>query len=639
MKFKIFAKNTIIILLLILLPISISFGNAITNAMIDAFIWLIRLITIIIKSILSFLSDIVASIIDSARGFQIFDEGRPANIAWKIFLNLAYPFLVFATLYVAFQYILGKSEQAHRILWYIILAALFINFTFAFVKEAYGVVVKLEDSILGTHLELGKALKNIMFKTPSAASISEEFEDKIIISNDEANSDNKRYLAEITVYIINSFFYMISFISLVVIATLVVGRIVYITLMTGVAPLAIVSLAIHMPKQSIGFHQWLNTLFRWLTIVLIFVFLMLIGISLYQNIFQEVLEQSITSNQNAWSQFINYILAFLFISIWIFTSLKWSIEVGGVFGKWGERIGFGVLGLMGAGAAALGAGAWKPVKRRVNRILGTSLDSIGNRLQVSNIQALRGLGRNLSERGKALQKERLEIVKKDLEFAKERERLNPDSNALTNWLIQQIDSGYSKSPEMQKVLADTIKDLSQEQLKRIIQITNPQEARDRINYFTSLRKDKRIIYNALVDKFEKMSQKMLFEILKNLDEYGVLQSFNDNLSEMADKINEVIPVLKTRFSQGTDQINALVESFKKVNLSVSPDDFNRIHGVNQEGQARAFVIMANKDSKKARAFIVQPTWGGYLQNLFRNLPRLFNQLPNDIQTLLRSIQT
>lgn len=628
------AKHFILLFLLLFIYASFSLANIFA----DAILWAVKALVHLIKLILEFFSGWVAGAIDYMREIQLFGDNQPADVIWKIFLNLAYPLLIFATLYVAFQYILGKSEVAHRMLWYIILVALFINFTFAFLKEAYGIVLQLENSLLKTSVQVyennqpveigfGRALKELFFKgMPDFDQLSKEYQKR---TEKDPSSESSSFLGEIAAQISIALFYMFAFVVLIVIAALMLGRIIYISAMTGLAPLALVSLALPL-QTGYGFSQWLRTVFQWLSVVLVFTFLVIIGISIHINIIQKVFA---SSTGDIIKDFINYTIGFMFLVGWYLLSLNWAVKAGVSFGSWGKKIGYGALGLLGAGALALGKGLWKPTQRRAKYGIGRGLSSIGARLRTRG-GAIGRLGLNFEKRGSDLQKDYIEnVLKQDLEIAKQNVETGKDDTAVIKWIQK---NASSKSLPVQRMVAEEIGKLSKEDFKKLLQITNAQEAEERLKYLENLRKQNRIVYNALINRLGDLQHKQLIQMINNIDQANLLDTLNANLPEMYNKLNSILPVLNARSAQGREAIDFLSESFRKVEPSVDPEAFTRAHGRDQNEQAKAFVNMATTDPKKAAGFITNNKWVLYLANLFDSARDEFDRLPPKVKQAFQS---
>lgn len=628
----------LIFILLLFIYASFSFANIFQKAI----SWVIRFLVAVLKSILEFFSGLVASAIDAMRNLQLFGEKAPADIIWKVFLNLAYPFLVFATLYIAFQYILGKSDTAHRMLWQIVLVAILINFTFAFLKEAYGIVLKLENSLIGTSVKvtvdgkqqpigLGRGLKELFFTgMPSITDLSHTYEGKLIKNEEEDTS----VFGEIAAQISLAFFYIIAFVILVMIAVLMMGRIIYISAMTGLAPLALVSLALPI-KTSFGFSQWLQTTFQWLSVILIFVFLVIIGMSLQINVIQSVFRTDYTDTlQN----FINYLIGFLFIAAWYVLSIKWAVQNGGAFGSWGEKVGFGALGFLGAGALALGSKLGFQMQRRAKFGIGRGLSSIGTRLKTRG-GTIGRMGLNLEKRGSTLQKDYLEnVVKKDLEVAQQNVETGKNPEALSQWIQKHASS---PSLDVQRLVAGEISKLEGGDLEKFLQIDKPEVVGERLKYLQTLRAKNRIVYNALVNRMGSLSHKQSIKMLNHIDKANRLDDLNKQLPEVVGKINSSLPILNARFpppdAQSRDDIiNFLTESFEKVAPSVDPGDFTNLHSRDQDYQIEAFVNMATKNPKKAIDFVANQKWAPYLANLFAGARDEFDRLPQEVKDVFQS---
>jgi hypothetical protein len=490
---------------------------------------------IIVKWVLEKLSDIVATLIDVFINLNPFADGMPADILWKILVNIAYPLLVFATLFVAFQYILGRSGNSHRLLWYIVLVALLINFTFSFIKEAYGLAITLERSFLkniqleGVPVEglnqlkeqlgfdpalFGSPLKFILFnripdKTKFIEFIKTEITKEYKSEKAEKSANLYTSLANLAYYVTIGFFYIFNFLILLAFLCIILGRLFFISIMTGVAPLALTTLAFPWLEKAggqIGFRNWLNTTFRWLAFVPVTVLLTLIGISIQQQLMSGFANKG---DMTALQQLGVFALNFFLIAAWSLITINIAFKAGGAFGSWGEKIGWGAVGLLGAGALAGGAALWRPVGRRVKRVGGLGLSGVGRRLKESRIGALRRAGLALEKRGEAWQQDFIEnVVKKDIEVAKQLVETGKDPAALRKVFMK-----YAKSKDlaMQRIAADLVKDLRDEEVANLFD--------EKLEDLQKLTQNA-ILNNAIINRLRSLEYRHAENALRKLTRFG-----------------------------------------------------------------------------------------------------------------------
>jgi hypothetical protein len=489
----------------------------------------------IVEWVLEKLSGIVAVLIDVFININPFVENMPADILWKVLVNIAYPLLVFATLFVAFQYILGRSGNSHRLLWYIVLVALLINFTFSFIKEAYGLAITLERSFLkniqleGVPVEglnqlkeqlgfdpalFGSPLKFILFnRIPDRTKFIEEVRKEISAiyrgKNEEKSGNLYISLANLAYTVAIGFFYVFNFLILLAFLCIILGRLFFISIMTGVAPLALTTLAFPWLEKAggqIGFRNWLNTTFRWLAVVPVMVLLILIGISIQQQLMSGFVPKG---DMTALQQLGVFALNFFLIAAWSLITINIAFKAGGAFGSWSEKIGWGAVGLLGAGALAGGAALWRPVGRRVKRVGGLGLSGAGRLLKATRIGALQRAGLAMEKRGEAWQKDFIEnVVKKDIEVAKQLVETGKDPAALRKVFMK-----YAKSKDLatQRIAADLIKDLRDDEVVNLFD--------EKLEDLQKLTQNA-IINNAIINRLMALEYRHAENALRKLTRFG-----------------------------------------------------------------------------------------------------------------------
>lgn len=394
-------------------------GCKLTVAMINVAVFLLRsliwFIAAVIKNIAWFafqimgvwLNSIVVPLVDFASSLNPFTtqyQNPPGYIVWRTLRDLAYIVLVFIALYAAFVWLQEGMGGATPIIFNVLLVALIINFSYAFVKLAWDISFNIQHGItfnmplgagiaaafwsanpLGSWWEaLGELQKSgIPASTEEIEKLTGELGTNI---NEEYQQYVNRKIVELQEALLNALaeagkgviplglllFLIVILSGLIVFFIL---RYVYILILAGFSPFAILSLAVPQAKKggfagiiptifagisSDWFNKWVENLTKWLINGPLIIIFIVLGIVIQQNFVVNFKSQNV--------DLASFMLAFAFMTVWfLFT---WNLAIS-VAGKWAERIGM-LSGLL-PGIIAKEIGWWAlrrtGLARRTGRIM------------------------------------------------------------------------------------------------------------------------------------------------------------------------------------------------------------------------------------------------------------------------------
>jgi hypothetical protein len=251
------------------------------------FLWTINL------GLLTPITDLVSKL----NPFEGIDDPKTASklpvvVIWDILKNFAYIFLVFSALAAGYEWLLGDDASAKRLIFNIIVVALIISFTFVLVAESFLVIKKIEDSIIGNVKEKG-------IGTFFVSSLWQQNPFEIIRAIAKVINDQDsgfRYLFEAMGYVFIIVFDMITFIILLFLIFLFIARYIIMIFLAGTSSVAVATLTFPEFKGALGqimsgfrvFDTWLDYFVRWLLVVTIFVFLIILGNILKENTLEQL---------------------------------------------------------------------------------------------------------------------------------------------------------------------------------------------------------------------------------------------------------------------------------------------------------------------------------------------------------------
>ncbi len=351
-----------------------------------AFLRLIAAFVYVIAAGLNYINYIVASVVDYLSSLDPFGDNEterfknlnmpnPVAILWSILVNISSIFLVFFALAAAFQYLFGEDALAKRNLFYILLIALLIQFSYLFVEQAFKLTFALEKGLSGG---ASNQIGSIIAASFWLVKPDEAFEGLAsnvvnVLSNASAGDKNVSFVKWAFVQLLQNialaFLQFIALVVLIALAILFVARYLMIVVLTGLAPLAITSIAIPQFKGALGnitakfqfFDRWFNLLISWLLIIPVIVLGLLICTIIAKGFFLGSAPASLVGNffSGGIIKITLGILLALGCNIGVFNI---GLSLGGVVGGFAKAAGL-TFGIAGVG--------WKVGKGVSKRLLYT----------------------------------------------------------------------------------------------------------------------------------------------------------------------------------------------------------------------------------------------------------------------------
>ncbi|MEM5782248.1 MAG: hypothetical protein QXD43_03590 [Candidatus Aenigmatarchaeota archaeon] len=305
-----------------------------------------------------------------------------APIVWEMCKNIAYLILIFLGLISGFLFIIGKEDDGRRTLFWAIIVAFLINFSFLLAKEIFyvsWVLIKSlasyfspEEIIDPTYTHVGTAIYTSLSFMP-AKDLSLKLQEAAIQYTTSAEGQEKQYLDKIIGMSSKLAVIMLRIISTMILfafAFLALGRFLIISLLAGILPLVLVLYA--TPWMKDYFEKWWRMFLTWSFNLPILMLFTLLGFSLIaygtgyfseanqEGVFLSTLEKNkstiwgidiFTGELSIYAQAIAVILRFVFIVGYYIAIIVFSMRLGGDFGRWGyltgqwmwKKIGEGVI--------------------------------------------------------------------------------------------------------------------------------------------------------------------------------------------------------------------------------------------------------------------------------------------------------
>jgi hypothetical protein len=282
------------------------------------------------------------------------------TVVWRTLRDLAYIVLVFSALYAGFIWLFEGKGAAFSLIFNIILVALIINFSYAFVKLVFTIAFQIEDGISGgTKAQFGNFILGALWQgnfIGSWQSIIDKYNlinPKAInyLPNSEALSKlgfdrdiYDLYLTKLLEKIVNTLFEIVNIIAVslmpLMIAMVISGalammiflfmyRFITIIRLLITSPLAILSLAYpnkgplgkYLPQFPFTFDNWLSEIVKWAVVIPIFMFMVVLGV---------VFQQNFVSMSQADVSMEDFVFVFIFLLFWFVFSFNVASGLSGV---------------------------------------------------------------------------------------------------------------------------------------------------------------------------------------------------------------------------------------------------------------------------------------------------------------------
>jgi hypothetical protein len=397
----------------------------------------------VIHSILWFLNWLLAVIVDLVSNlnpfYKVNNQDPPVKEIWSILVYFSYIIIVFSALLAAYEWLFGNDVSAKRLIFNLIIVALIINFTYVLAKEAFEIVKKIEDGLVGKSIQdmsnpnnkigvgtfifnslwqfdLYGALKEIFSSHYQEKNLIEKFKNISVsillgglsgavallfpplvpfailagvgsIMLNKYNLDPNQWLGEVFTSIFIVLTDMVMFIILFVLAVLYVMRYIIIIFLVGVSSIAVASLAFprfekiealrNIASRYNFFDTWLNEFVRWLLVIPIFVILVILGNTLKTNTLGQI---SLDQTNQSLNTIIQFVIVLALLSGWYIMSLVVANQLSGRMGKSASVTATGFLtGIGGLAAAGIGLGASRLFAPAISK-MGKFLENTGDKL-------------------------------------------------------------------------------------------------------------------------------------------------------------------------------------------------------------------------------------------------------------------
>lgn len=423
-------------------------GFGLASAIIQVFSFLIlNILKLIIGILTQFqmaFNNILAGVLNVVARLNPFDKDIGV-IVWRTFRDLAYIVLIFSALYAGFIWIFEGKGSAFSLIFNIILIALIINFSYAFVKLIFTISFQIENGLSGGLKEnFGTFIVSALSQgnyLASWQSVLNKFNitnpDTITLGGNNLSGDQEIsmlyniYIQRTVNFIRDALLKTLGGIAVAlmpfIIALLISGalgamiflffiRFIKIIFLLITSSLAVLSLAYpnkgplgkYLPQFPFAFDNWFSDVIKWAVVIPIFMFMIVLGVVFQQNF------ADLSKNNDV--NIEDYIFVFIFLLAWFILSFNVASSVSkevSQIAKGAAGFPTWILGKIG-GAIAQRVG--------VARVFGTGIKKIGKYIedkvseapvikQISGWQ-LKGFARSLQKAGDKVREKDYWVINK-----------------------------------------------------------------------------------------------------------------------------------------------------------------------------------------------------------------------------------
>jgi hypothetical protein len=416
-------------------------GFGVTSVILDFIAWVARnLLTVFMEAAVTIqmaFNNVLAGVLKFVANLDPFSRDV-GIVVWRTLRDLAYIVLVFSALYAGFIWLFEGKGAAFSLIFNIILVALIINFSYAFVKLVFTIAFQIEDGISGgTKADFGKFILAALWQGNFIGSWHSKLNENWLVKEEPISSSSpilgaldfdqnfinffiSQLAQKIVVHILRIASTFAVLLMPLMIAMVISGalammiflfmyRFITIIRLLITSPLAILSLAYpnkgplgkYLPQFPFTFDNWLSEIVKWAVVIPIFMFMVVLGV---------VFQQNFVSMSQADVKMEDFIFVFIFLLFWFVFSFNVASGLSGVS-----------AGIAKAAAAfpgwALGKLAWGIAQRfGIARWGGEGLKGVGKFLEekVSSVPVLKQLaGWQIRSFGKRLQDLGDKVMEKD----------------------------------------------------------------------------------------------------------------------------------------------------------------------------------------------------------------------------------
>ena len=577
---------------------------------------------------------VLASVLTLVANLNPFDRNIGV-IVWRTLRDLAYIVLVFSSLYAGFVWLFEGKGSAFSLIFNIILVALIINFSYAFVKLVFEIAFTIEDGLSGgTKAQLGNFILASLQQANYLGSWQRALDEYKIVKkeyiwintsliNSVFDSDekiNKYFLEPMVNKITENIFSILGIIAIALMPLMIAmsitaalamfivlffRRFIAIINLLITSPLAILSLAYpnkgplgkYLPSFPFSFDNWLSDIIKWAVVIPVFLFFVLLGIIFQQNFVD------LSKNPNVGIG--EFLFVYIFLNVWFLISLNIASQISGVSTKLAERLKwfpslafkklagfflkrFGIPGRVGG--VVEGGGSF--IEKRLGNapLIGWYLRDLGKKIQ--------NLGKKIKEQDIMAQKK--DLVMEDLKNLWRDFVRNPNQENL-NRFIRNF-SSISRNPIFKEEIEKFVESLGVSDLGNIL-------SHDPNNNFLKIngvgkKIDERFnkLSTALTNYDNPQGQDAFVEFLRNSSNYEIREFFAQLLPNRWEIINSLLTNTQSRIintyiapklvSAALDLYTSNVDNSQNlVNwIAARQDDFRRIFAGDRERLAKLTLL-------------------------------------------------
>lgn len=584
-------------------------------------------------------------------------NGRsPTEQLWFIIKTFAYIILTFSALFAGFQWILGEDNSAKSLIFNIIVVALFIDFVYLFIKEAFYVVRAIENGISGEVVlqkadgtaetragtsALGSLLaaaawsqsplndidRIVKESSRLARDTSKQYQTDVISDNLEKEFEAIRnsFIA-IAVSIFYVTFAMIIFTMLIVLIALGFARYLILIFLTGVSSFAVATLAFPQFKPPFNeitsmvsgvFSVWLKHVAAWLLVVPVFGIMLILGVMLQKN-FMEA-----TQNIPNMTGVIQFIISLMFILGWFLLSVRIASEMSNKVALMAQGFAFNVLKYVGRlategltrGFAGSAGSFMERIGKGLSKRAGTGW--LGRRFHNLSKFALRtseGLKQTAFGKNAEIFADKLKATTAQLEKAKTNEEKKKATQSLMG-----IINEMKRQPEVVRFNKEAIKQISSHALQKI---ADDKELLQ--EFMTTISDLDTETQEGIISRLDKLSAAKILEYMKDGNFAKLIGGLSDViLNSLANKISEIDP---------QDVISLLQDDSFRNSLANNAEELGPIIGALNRATKGLYNGLVKKDVEEvgdALARLPSEVFrkGGSLIDLInREMPGSINQI-------------
>jgi hypothetical protein len=417
-------------------------GFGVTSVILDFIAWVARnLLTVFMEAAVTIqmaFNNVLAGVLKFVANLDPFSRDV-GIVVWRTLRDLAYIVLVFSALYAGFIWLFEGKGAAFSLIFNIILVALIINFSYAFVKLVFTIAFQIEDGISGgTKADFGKFILAALWQGNFIGSWHSKLNENWLVKEEPISSNSQilgaldfdqnfinffisQLAQKIVVHILRIASTFAVLLMPLMIAMVISGvlammiflfmyRFITIIRLLITSPLAILSLAYpnkgplgkYLPQFPFTFDNWLSEIVKWAVVIPIFMFMVVLGV---------VFQQNFVSMSQADVSMEDFVFVFIFLLFWFVFSFNIASGLSGVsagiakaaaaFPGWflKKTAGFflkrfGIPSRVGGAVTKVGDFIEKkfgklPILGWEIRRLGKTIQRLGNRIMEQDVMARR----------------------------------------------------------------------------------------------------------------------------------------------------------------------------------------------------------------------------------------------------------